>query len=182
MSWIDSHRRVDKGVTVSNCRMECLLFADELVAYCMRGSWSWTGSKLAFDRISAACDQEGTKISSTKIEVLCLLRRPRQCSASERKYTTAGGDVQVLWGGIHEWRKSEQRAWYTDDGYVKQRQFCVSFIAPWRRNGSFRRTQSFQVLNRSLFRFSPMFINIRWRLKKCCQRNKLQRWDICEVV
>jgi len=35
-------------------------------------------------------------------------------SASERKYTAAGGDVQVAWGSIHEWRQSEQRDWYTD--------------------------------------------------------------------
>jgi len=57
--------------------MDCLLFADELVAYCMRGS-SQQSLELAFDWFSAACDQEGTKISSEKIEVLCLLRRPRQ--------------------------------------------------------------------------------------------------------
>jgi len=37
------------------------------------------GLQLAIDRFSAACDYEGTKISSKKIEVLCLLRRPRQC-------------------------------------------------------------------------------------------------------
>jgi len=35
-------------------------------------------------------------------------------SASEWKYAEAGGDVQVPWGGIHEWRKSERRNWYTD--------------------------------------------------------------------
>ena len=35
---------------------------------------------------------------------------------------------------------------------VKQTQFCVSFIAPWWRNGSFLRTQIFQLLNRSFFR------------------------------
>ena len=29
--------------------------------------------------------------------------------ASEHKYTAAGGDVQVPWGGIHECRKSELR-------------------------------------------------------------------------
>jgi len=74
MNWIDSHRRVDKGVTVGKCRMYCLLFADELVAYCMRGS-SQQGLELTFDRFSAACDQEGTTISSEKIKALCLLRR-----------------------------------------------------------------------------------------------------------
>jgi len=55
MNWIDSHRCVDKGVTVGKCRIGCLLFADALVAYCMRGS-SQQGLELAFDRFSAACD------------------------------------------------------------------------------------------------------------------------------
>jgi len=35
-------------------------------------------------------------------------------SASEQKYTAAGEDIQVALGGIHEWRKPEQRDWYTD--------------------------------------------------------------------
>jgi len=30
MNWIDSHRSVDEGVTVGNCRMNRLLFVDEL--------------------------------------------------------------------------------------------------------------------------------------------------------
>jgi len=34
-------------------------------------------------------------------------------SASERKYTVAEGGVPVPWGGIYEWRKSEQRDWHT---------------------------------------------------------------------
>jgi len=76
----------------------------------MRGS-SEQGLQLTFNRFSAACDQEGTKISSNKIEVLCLAKAvfPGQTSkavfpASEHKYTAAGGDVQVPWGrgGIHE--------------------------------------------------------------------------------
>ena len=40
---------------------------------------SQQGLQHAFDRFSVVCDQEGTKIRSKKIEVLCLLRRPRQC-------------------------------------------------------------------------------------------------------
>ena len=63
---------------------------------------------------------------------------------------------------------------------VKQTQFCVSFIAPWWRNESFQRTQCFQFLNGSLFRSSPVVMNLRWRLKEYCQKNKQQRWDICE--
>ena len=57
----------------------------------------------------------------------------------------------------------------------------MSFIAPWWRNGSFQRPQSFQFLNRSLLRSSPVVMNLRWRLKEYyCQKNKRQRWDICE--
>ena len=59
-------------------------------------------------------------------------------------------------------------------------QFCVSFIAPWLRNGSFQRPQSFQFLNRSLFRSSSVVVNLRWRLNEYCQNNKWHRWDICE--
>ena len=44
----------------------------------MRGS-SQQGLQHAFDRFSAACNQAGTKISSKRIEALCLLRRRRQC-------------------------------------------------------------------------------------------------------
>jgi len=44
----------------------------------MRGS-SQQGLQHAFDRFSDACDQAGTKISTKKIEVLCLSRRPKKC-------------------------------------------------------------------------------------------------------
>jgi len=33
MNWIDRHRRVNKGVTVGNCRMNRFLFADKLVLH-----------------------------------------------------------------------------------------------------------------------------------------------------
>jgi len=44
----------------------------------MRGS-SQQGLQHEFDRFSAVCDQAGTKISTKKIEVFCLSRRPLQC-------------------------------------------------------------------------------------------------------
>jgi len=44
----------------------------------MRGYYQ-QGLHHAFDRFSAACHRAGTKICVKKIEVLCLLRRPRQC-------------------------------------------------------------------------------------------------------
>ena len=65
-------------------------------------------------------------------------------------------------------------------GLVKQTQFCVSCIAPCWWNGSFQRPESFLFLSRSLFRSSPVVMNLRWRLKEYCQKNKRQRWDICE--
>jgi len=65
-----------QGITVENCRVNRLLFAGDLVLH----AWIFaTGSSVRIDRFSAACDQEGTKISSKEIEVLCLLRRPRKC-------------------------------------------------------------------------------------------------------
>ena len=99
-------------------------------------------------------------------------------SSSERKYLVAGGDLQGRWGWYS--RVTEVGTNRLKHGLVKQTQFFVSFIAPWWRNGSFQRTQSFQFLNRSLFRSSPVVINLRWRLKEYCQKNKRQRWDICE--
>ena len=49
-------------------------------------------------------------------------------------------------------------------GLVKQTQFCVSFIAPWWRNRGFQTTQTFQFLNLSLFRSSPVVMNLRWKI------------------
>jgi len=108
---------------------------------CMRGS-SQQGLQYAFDRFSAVCDQAGTKNSIKKIEVLCLTQ----------------GSVFCKWAKKHcsRWRRSSTLEWYsrvTDvgtnrliHGLVKQTQFCVSFIAPWLRNGRFQRTQSFHFL------------------------------------
>jgi len=142
---------------------------------CMRVS-SQQGLQHAFDRFSAACDQAGTQNSTKKIEVLC----------------PAQGSVSCKWVKKHcsRLRRSSTLEWYSRlmevgtnrliHGLVKQTQFCVSFIARWLRNGRFQRTQSFQFLNLSLFRSSPVVINFRWRLKEYCQKNKRQRRDICE--
>ena len=47
---INSHRRVDEGVTVENWRMNCLLFADELVLHALIFS---TGSSIGGSREGA---------------------------------------------------------------------------------------------------------------------------------
>jgi len=88
MNWIDSHRRVDKAVTVGNCSMNRLLLRTN---WCYIRESSQQGLQHAFDRFSAACDQAGTKISSEKIEALLSLKIPKAVfSASEQKYTAAG--------------------------------------------------------------------------------------------
>jgi len=143
----------------------------------MRGS-SQQSLQPAFDRFSAAYNQAITKISSKKIEVLCLSRRP--------------SSVVCKWAAIHcsRWRRSSTLRWYSlvtevgtkelIHGLVKQTQFCVSYVALWWQNWSFQRLQSLQFSNRSLFRSSPVVMNLRWRLKEYCQKSKWQRWDICE--
>jgi len=42
------------------------------------------------------------EISIKKTGIVSLKTPKALYSASERKYTAAGGDVQVPWGGIHE--------------------------------------------------------------------------------
>jgi len=74
------------GLTVTDASRRVLLLGTAGWTVCFfRTNWYCTrwsskqGLQLAFDWFSAACDQEGKKISSENIEVLCLLRRPRQC-------------------------------------------------------------------------------------------------------
>jgi len=99
MNWIGSHRHVDEGVTVGNCKTNRLFLRKNW--YCIRGS-SQQGLQHAFDRFYAACDQEATKIRSKKIEVGYYVSPKAVFPASKRQYTAAGGEVQVPWGGIHE--------------------------------------------------------------------------------
>jgi len=78
-----------------------LLFADELVLHVWFFS---TGSSARIYQLSAACDQAGTKIiSKISGSAVSLFKAPKAMfSASERKYTAAGGVVQVHWSGIYE--------------------------------------------------------------------------------
>jgi len=66
MNWIDSHSRVDEGVTVGSCRINHTLYADELVLVVS----SQQSLQHALDRFSAACDRAGMKINSKNIGVL----------------------------------------------------------------------------------------------------------------
>ena len=57
MNWIDSHSRVDEGVTVESCRTNRLLYADELVLLIS----SQQSLQHTLDRFSATCDRAGNK-------------------------------------------------------------------------------------------------------------------------
>jgi len=124
------------------------------------------GLQHAFNRFSAACGQAGTKISTKRLSI-GLSRPPRQCipqvsgNTLQRMETFKYLKVVFMSDGN---RNKE-----IDTRLVKQTQFCVSFI-----------TAKHSVFNRSLFRSSPVVMNLRWRLKEYCQKNKQQRWEICE--
>jgi len=74
MNWIDSHSRVEEGVTSVSCRMNRLRFADGLVLLAS----SQQGLQHALDRFSAACDRAKMKISTKNTEVLCPSTNQKQ--------------------------------------------------------------------------------------------------------
>ena len=75
-NWMDKLSRTDDCVTIRRCKISRLLFADDLVLM----ATSESGLQHALNDFAAACDITGTKISTSKTEVLHLLRIPVQCS------------------------------------------------------------------------------------------------------
>ena len=74
MIWIDSHRNIDEGVTVGNCRMNHLLFADELVLH----AWNFgTGSSAHI--WSVFCCVRPRKEWKSALKRLRYYVSPRQC-------------------------------------------------------------------------------------------------------
>jgi len=71
---IDSHSRVDEGVTAGSCRINRLLFASDLVLLAS----SQQSLQHALDRFSAACGQVGMETSTTMTVILCLSKTPSQ--------------------------------------------------------------------------------------------------------
>jgi len=94
----------------------------------MRGS-SQQGLQHSFDWLSASCEQAGTKISTKKVEVLCLSRHPRQCilhvSRNALQQLETFKHLGVVFTSDRIGTKELMH------GLVKQTQFCVNFIAPW---------------------------------------------------
>jgi len=97
----------------------------------MRGS-SQQGLQRAFDRFTAECDQAGTKISTKKIEVLCLSRRPRQCILHVNETTPQQVETFKYLGVVFTSDGSRNKG--IDTRISKANavlQLCVIIIAPW---------------------------------------------------
>ena len=161
MNWIDSHRRVDEGVTFGNCRMNRLLFADELVLH----AWIFQqGLQHAFDRFSAACDQAETKISSKKIEVLCLLRRPRHCILQVSGNTLQQVEAFKYLGVVFTSDGSRNKGIDTLIGKANAvlRELYCSVVTKQHLS----KNAKCSVFKSGFVPISPVVMNLRWRLKE----------------
>jgi len=110
---------LDSQSSTCRWRRHCWKLQDESFAFCARIGTARVDlldrvfSTHLIDFLLRATKQE--RKSALKYWGIVSLKTPKAvCFARERKYTAADGVVQVPWGGIHEWRKSEQRHWYTD--------------------------------------------------------------------
>ena len=72
---MDKLSRTDKCVTIGKCKINRLLFADDLVLLAS----SESGLQHALSGFAAVCDIDRMKISTSKLEVLRLSRNFVQC-------------------------------------------------------------------------------------------------------
>ena len=164
---IDSHRRFHKGVTVGNCRMNRLLFPDEMVLHA-----------LTFATGSSSRNLEGTKISSKKVEEFCLLRRPRQCFLQVSVKALQQVETFKYLGVVFTSDKCRNKG--IDTRICKANAVLHELYCSVVTKRELSKKAKLQFLNRSLFRSSPVVLNLKRRLKEYCQKNKRQRWYICE--
>ena len=137
MIWVDSHSRVDEGVTVG--RINHLLFTDDLALL----TSSQQRLQHALHRFSAACDRAGVKISTKKRSIMSLQKTKAVYAASERQYTAAGGEDQVPKGVFtSDGRRNEE----IDTRIGKANVFCVRFIALWSQTGALKHCKAVDFL------------------------------------
>ena len=79
MNRIDINRRVDDCVTVGNCRMNRLLFADELIFDTARVDLLNRVFNTHLIGFLLRATKQERKSALESFEALCLSRRPRQC-------------------------------------------------------------------------------------------------------
>jgi len=134
------HSRVDEDVTVGNCRNYPLLVANDLMLL----ATSQQGRQNALDWSSAACIQVGTKINPKQTDVLCISRRPKQCilQVSDNIVFCSRWSLStlILYGGIHELQRSEQRDWNPNsEPNAVPRELCCSVV----KTGAFKVWKAF---------------------------------------
>jgi len=76
MNWIDKRSQTIECATIGTCKINHLLFADDLVLL----SSTESSFQRASNDFAAACDNAGMKINTSKTEVLHLSRNLDQCS------------------------------------------------------------------------------------------------------
>jgi len=151
MNWTDTHSRVDEGVGVGSCRINRLLFADNLVLLAS----SQQSLQHALDRFSAACHRAGMKISTKNTE-LCRSTNPRQCMLQVSGTTLQQVEKFMDLGVVAYLTEGGARRLI--HGLVKLTQFCLSFIALWSQNGSFQAPQSCLILSFKIGLYSDPYL------------------------
>ena len=122
---LDSHSKVDEGITVVSRRINLLLFATNLILL----EYSKQDLQYAFDRFGAACDHAGMKITTYK--------RPRNCvsqvSTNQRCLLQVSGNALQL---VEKFKQVEGvltsdrgRKRRLIQGLIKQTLLCFRFIA-----------------------------------------------------
>jgi len=132
MNGTESH--FDEGVAVGSCRINRLLFADDLVLLAS----SEQRLQHALDRFAAAYDRAGIKVSTKNTRVLSLSINPRQCVLQASDNTLQ--QVERLSNLTWYLRVTEGRTRRLLHGLVKQTQFCVlrALSLCGDKNGSFK--------------------------------------------
>ena len=68
MNWIDKRSQADECATIENCKIICLLFANDSILFSLAES----GLQPALDSFADACDTAEKKTNTAKIEILHL--------------------------------------------------------------------------------------------------------------
>ena len=96
MNWIGKCSQADECATIGNCKINRLLFANDLVLL----SSTKSGLQRALNGFADACNTAGMKISTTKIEVLHLSRNPDQCVLQVHEATLKQVEKFKYLGGV----------------------------------------------------------------------------------
>ena len=174
MNWIDSHNRVEEGVTGGSCSINRLLFIDDLVLL-----------KHLLHRV----------FSMHSIDFLLHTTEPEWKLAPKRArfYVSleTQGSVCYKWAAIdcNKWRRSSILDWYlrvTEGGAEVDTRIgkANAILRELYRSAVNRRelsnTAKLKVLNRSLFRSLPMVKNFGLWLKKYYLKCKRHKKDFCQ--